>query len=1187
MTVVEDRAGIEPGESGESPKGRGWQLEFAIGAAGSDPTRWLDLQRHAGIARPAKAQLETHIHATPHAVRCQWVIPRPGEPDLVLLVRPGQRAVLLDRADKRFVELDAGREPDPWSAERTGRARASAFGRAEEYRLLPPSGQDGSHLSLWLLPGLEVGQWLAPLWRIALPPLSATGLPVGVPLELRFEKIGDGEPDAVMRLNRLQRASFDARSFAPGRDDRPGFDAAVSAAPATTLAAAGTAESVGVARGQGRPPAIVFQSQTMQEKAKLFVHSSVIDTVARTAGFVSSLLEGVTGTGLSLNLACIYDQVARNAPDPGGVAAPDRLAPNIVNRILLGLLYAKLDMLLEPMELRQAVNDAVTAAETPGGDVLGVALPANVDPQGDSAAAFDLMKRYIVDLAGAIGGDVDPLAQFKSLWAGGSPERHTAVVRILGLTEMTPSLQRAMKSWFDVNLGTVVLEPDPPLQQSNGRNEGWVNAKYVKDAVAELVDLELEIGSSEIDFGRQPLVDPPVAVTPTTDTLLATLDFLDSVQGRPRTRIGFRTVVRVKRFSVGATASTNPTTRSPFVVELALVCPPCIPLLWQSAAGTVTLDDITVGVVLAIANDPLGAEDPRLELHVGTPVAAATDFSAIIFGGLATYPLLSTAANSLANIIGNAILPGLLASLTKPLAAKLRIPEDTFARLQPLLSLDRESYRRRLRAVINGAPDDFLDVATAQRRLDELVNHTPSGQNTTAFRSEFIAYGLSLAIAEPGPGGPLVYPADREARLPGDMTLLLSHATLQYFLAWAGYGVGYQGDIRLAETPEPELPDKPVVDFWNDAPEPERLGEKPNYRTGPPQVTMLPGASLPDWLGYFGIARVSNGICRILPVSNPAPNEPIAELCVTVELDVGVITFTPITYEVCEDLTRLAEWLDEGFGPPITPIDPGDPVPPWADGLVSVRRTGPTQLDAVGPAISSAVLDALAKAVDDPRQPGGPRLPAGVIASPARGIAGLQADIGRFGHTVACSVVTSWDKKGMENWLQARLTVTVPVLFGMGNTFLADLRFLPPLSFRIDPSQPVIGELVASAPEGPLAGLLQGNNREWLRTIMANHAISLLRSGRAAYRIGQPPQGSGLNYAYGPVLSLLPEGFRARVFMTLHPSHWTADPDASPPDENDVPPFITVETFGSDPDRLNLAVNFHLRSNLFDRIVTG
>lgn len=33
---------------------------------------------------------------------------------------------------------------------------------------------------------------------------------------------------------------------------------------------------------------------------------------------------------------------------------------------------------------------------------------------------------------------------------------------------------------------------------------------------------------------------------------------------------------------------------------------------------------------------------------------------------------------------------------------------------------------------------------------------------------------------------------------------------------------------------------------------------------------------------------------------------------------------TPITYEVCEDLTRVAEWLDDGFGPPMTPIDPGD-----------------------------------------------------------------------------------------------------------------------------------------------------------------------------------------------------------------------------------------------------------------------
>jgi hypothetical protein len=491
MTVVEDRAGIEAGERDESPAGRGWGIGFTIGAAGADPTRWLDLQRHAGIARPAKAQLETHIHATAHAVRCQWIVPRPGEPDLVLLVRPGRRAVLLDRADKRFVELDARREPDPWSAERTGRSRASAFGRAEEYRLLSPSGQDGSHISLWLLPGLEVGQWLAPLWRIALPPLAATGLPVGVPLELRFERIGDGEPDAVMRLDRLQRASFDARSFAPARDDWPGFGAGVSAAPKRVPAAAGLAGPAGVARGQGRPPAIVFQSQTMQEKAKLFVHSSVVDSVARTAGFVSSLLEGVTGTGLSLDLTGIYDQLARNAPDPGGVAAPDRFVPNIVNRILLGLLYAKLDLLLEPIEsiepielrqavnlaLRQAVNDALTAAETAGGDVLGVALPASIDPQGDNAAAFDLIKRYIVDLAAAIGGTIDPLAEFKSLWAGGNRDRHTTVIRILTLTEMTPARQRAMKSWFDVNFGTVVLEPEPPLQQSNGRNEGWVDAK--------------------------------------------------------------------------------------------------------------------------------------------------------------------------------------------------------------------------------------------------------------------------------------------------------------------------------------------------------------------------------------------------------------------------------------------------------------------------------------------------------------------------------------------------------------------------------------------------------------------------------------------------------------------------------------------------------------------------------------
>jgi hypothetical protein len=1182
MTMVGDEVRTAGRDDRAASGSRGVDIHYTTGATAE---RWLDLQRRVGIARPAEAPVETRIQATAHVVSCQWTVPRPDEPDLALTVRARGPATLTDRRTKRFTTLQGLREPEPWTAEPTGRRRASPFGSAEEYRLMPPAGGGTSHLSLWLLAGRQEGKWLRPLWRITLPPLAASGLPDGVPLELRLESAGDGNVDAVMRLDRLQPASFDPRAFTPGRGYREGFDGrAVPAPPAT----AGEAASVaGVARGGGRQPAIVFQSQTLQEKAKLLVHSSLIDNVVDTAGFVTSLLDEVSGTGLSIDLSDIYDQIGRNAPSPTGAGPADRVAPNVMNRVLLGLLFAKLDLLLDPPELRQAMNDALAAARTPGGNVSAVALPPNVDPEGDSAAAFALMQRYIVNLATTIATPVDALAVLEELWGGGAPDEHTAFVRIVQLlANMTAARQRAMEGWFDVNFGSVMLEPEPRLRQMNGRNEGWSGARYVQDAVALLLDLEFEVGSSAIDFGRQPLVGPVALVTAANDTVIAALDFLDSVRGRPRSRVGLRTALRIRQFSVGATASTNPTTRSPFVVELALVCPPCIPLLWQNAAGTVTLDDITVGVVFAIANDPLGAEDPRLELHVGTPVAAATDFSALTFGGLATYPILSAAVNALANLIGNAVLPGLLASLTRPLASSLRIPEDTFARLQPLLGLDRESYRRRLQAVINGAPDEFLDPATAQMRLDELVNHTPAGQNRVAFRSEFIAYGLSLAIAEPGPGGALVYPPDPEARLPGDMTLLLSHATLQYFLAWAGYGVGYQGDIRLA-TPQPELSDRPVVDFWNDAPDPGALGPKPNYRTGPPQVTMLPGSTLADWIGYFGIARVSNGLCRILPVSNPPPDAPIAELCVTVEFDVGAITFTPITYEMCEDLTRIADWLDQGFGPPITPLDPADPVPPWAEGIVRVRRTGPTQLGDVGPAISPAVLDALSKAVEDPRLPGNPGLPAGVIASPARGIGGLQGNIGRFGHTVACTLVTSWDKTGMENWLQARLTVTVPVLFGMGGLFLDEPRFLPPLSFRIDPSRATVGELVASAPEGPLAGLLQGANRTWLRDLMANHAIALLNSDRAAYRTGHP-QMRGLNYAYGPSpsLALQPEGFLARAFMTLNRTFWSADPVANP-GEGDVPPLITVETFGGNPDRLNLAVNFNVLTNVLDRIRMG
>jgi hypothetical protein len=587
-------------------------------------------------------------------------------------------------------------------------------------------------------------------------------------------------------------------------------------------------------------------------------------------------------------------------------------------------------------------------------------------------------------------------------------------------------------------------------------------------------------------------------------------------------------------------------------------------------------------VLVLLANDHLGVGDPLLEVIVSPPDAASVDASVFSFGLQQAFPLLNQVATLLTDVIIDAVAPAVLDSLTRRLGLLTPVP-GVAARLQPLVSLDRESYRQALEDVIDGAPSDVLDVATAAQRLDELVNHTPSGRTEVRFRSEFTAYSLSLAITEPGTGGRLEYPTDPESRLPGDITLVLSHGTLQYFLAWAGYGVGYQGDFRRVDTPQLPVTDQEVVDFWVHAPEPERLGPRPPYRTGPPQTSLLPGGTPADWIGYSGIARVSSGIVRVLPVNNPPPQATVAEFGFTVELDVGVSTFTPVTYEVCEDLTRVADWLDRGSGLPVPPLDPGDPVPPWADGIVRVRRAG-ALADDVAPALGTDLLDSLGRVLSDGHANGradGSTPPDLVFGRSLAGGVGRNGN--GFGHTVACHLVTSWNKVSSERWLSARISMTVPVMVGIGEEFTRRIRFLPLLSYRIDPAQVAVGELDASAPEGPLGGLLIGDNRTWLTELMVNHALSLLLGDTAIYRVDHPAA-SPLRYAYGPETAQLnPEGFAARAFLALHPSHWSPDP-ATGPTLTDDPPHIAVETFGADPDRLAMAFNFNLVTNLFDRL---
>jgi hypothetical protein len=566
---------------------------------------------------------------------------------------------------------------------------------------------------------------------------------------------------------------------------------------------------------------------------------------------------------------------------------------------------------------------------------------------------------------------------------------------------------------------------------------------------------------------------------------------------------------------------------------------------------------------------------------------------------------------ALINILANTLVEGIVDGILEGVQAVIEPPDDWILRLQPLLNLNREGYReylenaaRQVAAQRAAGVEPERELTQAVERLDQLENHTPGGVNRGGFRTEGAggAHSYALTISQPGLGGNLDH-LPPNAPLEGDVTLLLAHDVYRYFLDWAGYGLGYGGPIYRADEPNLQLDGSDeLLDFWNHAPIPAQLGDRPEYQTHPPQLT--PGdENVDDWVSYSAVAQVSSVVCRYLEVTNPAPDEPIAELCMTIALNVGVTTFTPVTYQICEDLTRLGGWLDKTSGF-VDPFDPSDPVPPWAEGLHGVRRIEGLELrrdHRVG--LSAEVLDSLGALLEGPNRvrPGEARgsdphglIPDGALLSRAAGPGtgpvsspgggGLGSQSGGPGGLIVCRRFAGWDVADSEDWLEAQLTLRMPILFGVGDTFPNQVRLLPLLSYRVDTERAVVGELTASAPEGPLGGLLLGPNRAWLVQTMINHGHSLLNLGRAAYSLADH---SPLEYAYGPTLdgiALDPDGYTPRALLALHPRFWAPDPEEPPVATHDLPPAITVHTFGTNPGAPNFAINFHVISNILRRV---
>ncbi len=789
---------------------------------------------------------------------------------------------------------------------------------------------------------------------------------------------------------------------------------------------------------------------------------------------------------------------------------------------------------------------------------------------------------------------------FSTLWNDGDPPPLLTVVNAL-----TRDVVVMSEHWLAYGIGPFELEPPPRMQQRSGRNKGWRGNRYQEDAVAELVDVEVDVNHIDIRFSNDRTIGRPSHI-PAGDPLFLAIDLLEQQLGRPaRDRVGMRSTIRIDEISIDLTVATFPTTRSLVLVGLFLLCPPCVPLLWQFVLGRMDLSDIRVFMHPILANDPLHLEDPHFEVRVGPADVGDVDVLAFAFNALLEFPPLLALQTALINLVGNVISTSIVNGIMHDLQAVVGPPEDFLVRLQPLLTLNREGHRQFLENTVKDPGKPATEQEDAAERLDRLKNHTPEGINHGGFRTEgsgSARYAMDLAIRRPGLGGNLVH-LPPGAPLEGDASLLLSHDVLRYFLDWASYGLAYHGRIYRAANPDLQLDgNDEIMDFWTHAPLPRQLGERPDYQTHPPRTT--PGdQQVEDWVSYSAVADVSSAVCRYLDVDNPAPDEPIAELCVTVRFDVGVTTYTPTSFQVCEDLSRLGEWLDRtgGF---TEPFDPSDPLPPWARGLRSIRRTRDVDRLAEDVGLSAEVLDSLGVLL---RRHGGDRLAGGFsdgtdqFADPADATrsaasrdsaAGMQnnhnpgfGSPGRgFGHTVVCRTFTGWDVAGRETWLEAQLTLRIPVLFGLGDTFPDTLRFLPLLTYRIDTERIQVGELDATAPEGPLDGLLLGPNRAWLIQAMKNHPMSLINLGRAAYARDRAGE---LTYAYGLDtlgVGLTPDGYAPRALLTLHPDFWPSNPRTPPHRIDAAPPYITLQSFGGAPRQPNLAINFHLVTNILRRV---
>lgn len=146
------------------------------------------------------------------------------------------------------------------------------------------------------------------------------------------------------------------------------------------------------------------------------------------------------------------------------------------------------------------------------------------------------------------------------------------------------------------------------------------------------------------------------------------------------------------------------------------------------------------------------------------------------------------------------------------------------------------------------------EVEATRALLDAFLDGWPEGKTAGEGVPDRFGYRLALGLCRSGAGSngrALVHPSGPRSSQRGDLTLLLSARAFREMTA--GTYLVHRGPPRQTDGTPAVLEQLTVVDWWRDAPEPERLLPRPtDLRDGPPSLPPgpTPPGSIADWRAY-------------------------------------------------------------------------------------------------------------------------------------------------------------------------------------------------------------------------------------------------------------------------------------------------------------------------------------------------